>query len=235
MPDFSTRSNEPEIMDDFEIADNGLIQTLHEIETINQLLGGNHVTLQGIGELLKKHPKEQPIRIADLGCGGGEMLRLIWDRFSEEYPNLQLIGYDANPTIIAHAQKKAISYSAIQFVCEDILSDKFQASSFDIIICTLFTHHFDNQQLLEMLNGWYKQVGTGVVINDIHRHWFAFYSIKMLVGLLSKSYMTRYDAKLSVLRSFKKSEIIELLAQSNWTNNSIKWKWAFRWQILLKK
>ena len=44
MTDFSFRSNQIEIMDDLEITGEVVPKTLQELELINKLLGGNHVT-----------------------------------------------------------------------------------------------------------------------------------------------------------------------------------------------
>ena len=73
-----------------------------------------------------------------------------------------------------------------------------------------------------------------VVINDLHRHWFAFHSIGALTSVFSKSEMVKHDSKLSVLRSFKRTELDELLKRGGFNNFSIKWMWAFRWQICIQ-
>src|SRR6478736_201900 len=97
---FSERSKGVEIMDDLEFHDDVVFQTLHELDFINQWLGGNAVTLSAIEKAWKEIPKEQPITIEDLGCGSGEMLRLIAAKATHQYRNVQLIGIDANPHIV---------------------------------------------------------------------------------------------------------------------------------------
>jgi hypothetical protein len=44
----------------------------------------------------------------------------------------------------------------------------------------------------------------------------------------------KYDAPLSVLRAFKKRELISVLAQAGVEKYSLKWKWAFRWQLVIE-
>jgi hypothetical protein len=78
-----------------------------------------------------------------------------------------------------------------------------------------------------------KQTRLAVVINDLHRHPFAYYSILWLTHFFSKSFMVKNDAKLSVLRGFKKKELEALLKASGYSNYSIQWKWAFRWEVVL--
>src|SRR6185369_8580685 len=97
---FSQRSKDVEIMDDLAFHDEVVFQTLRELDFINQWLGGNAVTLNAIEKVWKEIPKEQFISIADLGCGSGEMLRLIARKADHQNRNVQLTGIDANPHIV---------------------------------------------------------------------------------------------------------------------------------------
>jgi 2-polyprenyl-3-methyl-5-hydroxy-6-metoxy-1,4-benzoquinol methylase len=233
MVDLSYRSKEEEIMDDLESSGPIINQTLRELETINSLLGGNYITLNGLDNLLNGEGDNRTFTVADLGCGGGDIMRLIADRaFRKEY-SLQLIGFDANPNIIEYA-KAHTSESNIQYQCSNIFSEEFRQQKFDIVVSTLFFHHFSSEQLVIFLEQLKKQVRVGIVINDLHRHWFAYYSIKLLTLFFSKSPMVVYDAPLSVARSFRKNELIEILEKAGITKYSIRWMWAFRWQVIIR-
>jgi hypothetical protein len=72
-----------------------------------------------------------------------------------------------------------------------------------------------------------------LVINDLERNRFAYYSIKFLTKIFSKSYLVKNDAPLSVLRGFKKNEWTQLIKLSGVKNYSIKYKWAFRHEIIV--
>lgn len=231
MPDFSQRSEEIELMDDLESSGKVIELTLRELETINKWLGGNFVTINGISQLIKS--QKGKISIADLGCGGGDMLKLIakWGRKIKA--EFELIGVDANPNIIEFAKQNCKDYPEISFECANILDERFQEKSFDIVTSTLFTHHFSNKELKELLLSSKSQSKIGVVINDLHRHWFAYYSIKWLTQLFSKSEMVKNDASVSVMRSFKKKDLVNLLKEAGITNYSLKWMWAFRWQLVI--
>ncbi len=237
MPNFSQRANEQEIMDDFSVSDEGLLRTLKELDTINHLLGGNAVTLQGLGTLLGRLqkagrlPEGRPLAIADLGCGSGTMLRLVSERFGKKYGPLELVGIDANPAVVAFAQK-ANPAPSIRYEQADITSAGFATQQYDIVLCTLFLHHFERTALETLLVQLKSQARLGVVVNDLHRHWFAYHSIHWLTALFSRSYMTRFDAKLSVRRAFLRHELEESLAAAGWKQAELRWKWAFRWQLV---
>ncbi len=233
MPSLSQRSQDIEIMDDLQCAGEVVDQTLRELEIINRLLGGNYVTISGVKVLLKNWSSAEVITVADLGCGGGDILRLVAQWGREHNLRMQLTGIDANPNIIAFARAHSENFPEINYQPLNVFSEEFRTKKFDLILATLFTHHFTEQELVSVLRSLHHQTQIGIVINDIHRHWFAFRSICILTRLFSKSKMVKYDAPLSVLRSFKKVELQSILHQAGIKNYQLKWKWAFRWQLII--
>lgn len=230
------RSTEVEIMDDLNCQGEVVNQTLRELEFINRWLGGNQVTLSGIQQLVAPLTKGKTFTLVDLGCGGGDMLKLIaqWGAKKEYY--FFLTGIDANPHNVAFAAKNCEAFSSIRVETENIFSASLANRSFDFIIATLFTHHFSHEQLVGLLKNWQRQAQVGVVINDLHRHPLAYYSIRLLTKLFSKSKMVQYDAPLSVRRGFLRSDWIAILdaagiAPADYT---LSWKWAFRWQLIIR-
>ena len=233
MIDFNTRSEGIEIMDDLDCKGEVVDQTLRELDTINHWLGGNAVTVNGLQKLLDKVDHTKDISLVDLGCGSGEMLRLIAKQAMENGTQVKLIGIDANPNITSFAESHSRKYGNIQFESVNIFSKEFLQRKFDIVLATLFFHHFNDEQLIAFFRQLKSQARIGVVINDIHRHPFAFHSIRLLTKLFSKSDMVKFDAPLSVLRAFKKKELINILEKADIQNYSLKWKWAFRWQLII--
>ncbi|MFN3839256.1 MAG: methyltransferase domain-containing protein [Cyclobacteriaceae bacterium] len=232
MSRFSVRSDEPEIMDNLSCSGEVVDQTLRELEFINKWLGGNSITLNGINALLKSVGNNS-IHIADLGCGSGDILKLIARSLQSKNIHARLTGIDANPNIIAYAQKHCAGSASIQFLTENILADEFRSRKFDVIVATLFFHHFTSDQLISILKQLNQQVRVGMVINDLHRHPLAYYSIKLLTKLFSKSSMVKYDAPLSVLRGFTRNELVYILQKAGITRFTLTWKWAFRWQVVI--
>ena len=228
---FKERSYEEELMDDLVSSGPVIDQTLRELETINRWLGGNHVTINGLSRLIEPE-KNRSLRIADLGCGGGDMLKLVAEWSKKRGIHCELIGYDANPNIIEYARQNCARYDNITLETADIFSDQFKSHEFDIILCTLFTHHFTDQVLVEMFRQFKRQAHLGVIINDLHRHPLAYYSIKLLTQLFSKSPMVKYDGPLSVKRAFKRTDLNQIMKYAEITEYQLRWMWAFRWQLI---
>ncbi len=231
--DTSYRSNKMEIMDDFNIR--GIVHrdTLDKIELVNRLLGGNKVTIAGLKKLLKNQPKDKMIRIIDLGCGNGDILRDIAMLGRKNNYSFNLIGIDANASAIEYARELSETYPEINFKKINIFSDDFKKQSYDIVLCTLFLHHFSNDELIQILRSTIKSASIGIVVNDLHRNKLAYYLFKF-IGYFTKNKVVIEDGLISILRAFKRKDLVKISNQIN-GKFSIQWKWAFRYLWILKK
>jgi 2-polyprenyl-3-methyl-5-hydroxy-6-metoxy-1,4-benzoquinol methylase len=234
MVDLSGRSSEIEIMDDLQISGEVVGQTLKELNTINKLLGGNFVTLRGIQELISRQDNEvKEIRIADMGCGGGDILKQIALWAKRKGIAVKLTGIDANSSIIKYARSNTSEFDNIDYLQLNVFELESVKNEYDIIISTLFLHHFTESECIRLLNSWLKIAKIGVVINDLHRHPFAYYSIKYLTELFSKSSMVKNDGPLSVKRAFSKNDLHRILSNAGISEFTVTWNWAFRWKLVI--
>jgi 2-polyprenyl-3-methyl-5-hydroxy-6-metoxy-1,4-benzoquinol methylase len=174
-----------------------------------------------------------PIKIMDIGCGSGDMLKRIAVWRQQKKINVELLGIDANPAIIEIARAQSQRFPEIKFQALNIWSTEFEALEFDIVVATLFLHHFNDEELVRLFSGLRKRARVGIIVNDIHRHWLAYHSIKFLTQLFSRSPMVKFDAPLSVLRAFKRKDLERILRQAEIDIYRLSWKWAFRWQLII--
>lgn len=226
------RTEEEEIMDDFSLEGEELRDALDKIASINQFLGGNKLTLQGVIKLI--HTKDE-ITIVDVGCGNGDMLRALADFGTKNNYNFKLIGIDANAFTIDYAIKLSKEYPNICYKCEDIFSEPFSQLNYDIVLCTLTLHHFKNDQIDYLLQLFHKQIRIGIVINDLHRNIVAYRAFQLICFFFRLNRMSREDGLISILRGFKKQELIDFSKRNQLKNYTIQWKWAFRYQWIIKK
>lgn len=233
MPDFSARSTLPEKMDQPGVPEYETRQALHELEVINNLLGGYSVVLNALEKMEWQAGKG--ITIMDLGCGGGDMLRVIADWAKKKGGQVNLIGVDMNPVMTDYAADKSKQYPNIRYKTLNIFDDALMAERADIVTCSLFCHHFDDPELVELVKRMYALSSMAVVINDLHRHWFAYHSIAVLTMLFSKTYLVRYDGKLSVARSLTRREWQRVLQEAGLKHYQLNWRWAWRWQVIIPK
>ena len=227
------RTDEPEIMDDFAMEGEILRDALDKIAKINQLLGGNKLTLQGVQDLLPANPNE--IVIVDVGCGNGDMLRTLAEFGLKNNLKFKLIGIDANNFTVSHAKQLSEKYPNISYLCQDIFSKKFLDVKYDIILCTLTLHHFKDDEIVYLLNTFYTTATIGIVINDLQRSAIAYRLFQGLCFVFQLNAMSREDGLVSILRGFKKEELVAFSKKLNFSKYKIHWRWAFRYQWIISK
>lgn len=228
------RTEADEIMDDFQLQGPELLDALDKIAFINKVLGGNHLTLQGVQKLLDGN-RFNTISVVDVGCGNGDMLRVLADDGIKKGINLELIGIDANPTTIAYAKELSEKYPNIKYRCEDIFSESFNEMNYDILLCTLTLHHFKNNDIEYLLSLFCKQARLGVVINDLQRSRLAYRLFQLFSLAFKLNAMSREDGLTSILRGFTKNELVTFSKKIKVSKQTIQWKWAFRYQWIIWK
>ena len=229
------RTNTSEIMDDFTMEGEILRDALDKIAKINQLLGGNQLTLQGVQQLLESVSKTETIVIVDVGCGNGDMLRTLAEYGDKNNLDLQLIGIDANKFTINHAVNLSHQYTNIRFMCEDIFDEAFGKLKYDIVLCTLTLHHFKDNEIIDLISVFEMNSKIGIIINDLQRSALAYRLFQGLCFVFRLNNMSREDGLTSILRGFKKSELKRFSENLNFKKYSIHWKWAFRYQWIIQK
>jgi 2-polyprenyl-3-methyl-5-hydroxy-6-metoxy-1,4-benzoquinol methylase len=222
-------------MDDFSLEGEELREALDKIASINQFLGGNKVTLDGVKQLLGAISLNETITIVDIGCGNGDMLRTLAQYAQKSGLVVELIGIDANRFTVNHAQQLSAAYENISFRCEDIFDTSFKEVKADLFLCTLTLHHFKNEEIEYLLPLFYRNSRLGIVINDLQRSGLAYRLFQLLCVVFRLNTMSREDGLISILRGFTKEELIRFSNQMNFNKWSIRWRWAFRYQWIISK
>lgn len=229
------RTEEAEIMDDFLLEGEELRDALDKIAAINTLLGGNKLTLKGVKRLLEKTDTQKVITIADIGCGNGDMLRLLTDYARKRNIQLELTGIDANQFTADYAAKLSQDYPNIQYLCLDIFEKEFEQLQYDILLCTLTLHHFKDNDIVTIMKRFYENAATGIIINDLHRSKTAYRLFQAISWLFRLNRMSTEDGLVSILRGFKKHDLEQYSKQLGFKNYSITWRWAFRYEWIITK
>ena len=233
MPDFSKRSYKKELLDQDNIPFPDILRNMEELNTVNHLLGGHRITCAGIQMMMQQRPDRESKEwlICEIGCGNGNNLAAIHKWCIRKGIKASFIGIDINPDCIASADPGKTG-GQTTFITSDYRTVQFIRKP-DIIFSSLFCHHFTDEEMLDQLLWLRANSVLGFFINDLHRHPLAYHSIRFLTGVFSKSYLVRNDAPLSVLRGFSKGDWKRLMTLASIDNYFIKWKWAFRWLVVI--
>jgi 2-polyprenyl-3-methyl-5-hydroxy-6-metoxy-1,4-benzoquinol methylase len=224
---FKHRSSKKELLDG-EISKEDLYQNLDELHSINRLLGGYKGSLSKVIQ----HSDKEEITIMDIGCGGGDMLRFLYNNLRAK-GTFTFIGVDLKEDCIAYAKRKHKGTPLI-FQTVDYRIALKEMKAVDIVHANLFTHHLSNAEISELID-YVHSSNKVLIINDLHRSRFAYYAIWFLTGIFSKSHLVKHDARLSVLRGFKKKDWDRILARTKVDKRHvyIQWKWAFRYLVTI--
>lgn len=232
MPDFSQRSREREIIDDMALDATEMAGVLRDLGVVNRYLGGYSTTLDAMARLVP--PGSGPVRVLDVGAGGGDMAKRLvaWGRARGR--RVEVVSVDLSYGAVVFERDALGGLSEASVVQADVLALPFASGSFDVAICALFLHHFEQPFAAKILSAMFDVSRYGVVVNDLHRHPLAYAGIWTLTRLLGANPIVQKDGPLSVLRAFRRDDF-EDLARETGLELEARWRWAFRWQVLIRK
>ncbi len=229
------RLDRREIMDDFDLQGMELKKTLKDLDRINKWLGGNKITLKGLEKIFDKTTHQQPLRILDIGCGNGSLLREVAQFGRKKGIKMKLLGIDANKHAIGIARKNTREFPEISFDALDVFSEKFRNLEADVILCTLTLHHFRDEEIENLLEIFVGVAKQGIVINDLQRSKTAYRLFKAFCAVFIRNDIAKKDGLTSILRAFKKGDLQWYGRNLKVSQQKISWKWAFRYQWVLIK
>lgn len=224
------RSSDKEYLDNAQIDTKDLYRNLIELDIINSQLGGYNATRKGLATILKTNNSVNTI--LDIGFGGGDSIKQM-NKYAEK-KKLQLFfyGVDLKDDCVNYAKSNLAQLTNVELICDDYRNISAELlKRIDVIHCSLFLHHLTDEEIIDLFK-FAKSNQCIIIANDLQRHWFAYYSIKFLTAIFSKSYLVKNDAPLSVKRGFRRNELIALLKKAGYENYSVKWSWAFRYILI---
>jgi ubiquinone/menaquinone biosynthesis C-methylase UbiE len=194
LPDFSHRLDEMELMDDLSRPDGEFDQAYRELEITNRRLGG----IRAVERFL---PKDSNLLMLDVAAGGCDISEALLGRLRPlRRGGARIIALDINPRGFRFARK---SWPVVG----DALELPFRDSTFDVVMASLFFHHLADDACAHVLANMWRVSRRLVLVNDLHRHPVAYFSIRALSAGFSQSVMFRHDAGVSVLRAFKPHDL----------------------------
>lgn len=201
-----------EKMDDLSLQGEPLYKALQSLAWINRWFGNHRSVIKATHAVYKK--QEDPLRIIDLGCGGGDLIFAVARSLRRHKIEYRITGIDGNANSLAYAQKKCAACSEINFIQADILSDAFRLQPCDILISSHFIYHFPEEKLARFLKSSISAVSTAIIFSELERNRLALRLFKFSSFLLPISKLAKEDGLLAIQRSFNKKEWISILQQA---------------------
>lgn len=195
---------------------------------INQWLGGFQATKKAF-----THLKKNPESILEVGCGGGYLCQLM----SQWFPQAQITGIDINPAAVEETRKFNFSNKNVNSEQQQNKTLAYTTNQFDVVTTMLVCHHMNDQELVEFFRECYRICRCAVIINDLHRHIIAYTGFFLIAPIFFPSRLIWNDGCLSIRRAFHKNEWVKILTKAGFSEDQyeLRWNWAFRWTLTIKK
>jgi SAM-dependent methyltransferase len=188
----SRRVIEPEILD--EQTPEAGARSLRDLVRINRYLGGH----EAIRKAFRRVAPAGPFTVLDVGAASGDSARVI----RQSYPQATVISLDYK----AHHLETAPSPKLVA----DAFRPPFGRDSFDIVHCSLFLHHFEDDAVVDLLRTFGEMARVAVVVNDLERHALAYWFLPFTRPILRWDPITIHDGPISVQAAFIERELRDL-------------------------
>lgn len=217
------RRTDEEWMDDPALDPAIYTQVLHDLARVNRVTMAHRPTL---AFLKRAVGNRRSFRLLDVGFGDGDMLRRIAGWAARSGIAAELVGVDLNPHSVEAARSVTPGDLPITYRAGDYA--ELAGGSFDCIISSLVAHHMTRDQLIHFLRFMDGEADAGWLVNDLHRHAFAYMGWPLLAGLMRWHPIVRHDGRLSIARSYRPGEWPDLLAEAGVTGARVTRAFPFR-------
>ncbi|HEY6045574.1 MAG TPA: methyltransferase domain-containing protein [Pyrinomonadaceae bacterium] len=209
---FRQRSYELEHLDKGDYTPEEYEGCIVELQKVNQWLGD----ASAMRNSLLKDVEAAGLRtfsVLDVGAGSGELMRVAADWARETGRDARLVGLEMN----ARSAKAILDESRewkISSVRGDAFKLPFADCQFEYVICSLFTHHFRDPQVVALLREMSRVARRKIFVIDLHRAAVPYFFYTTVARLFLHNRLIREDGALSILRSFKTEELENLGRQA---------------------
>ena len=148
--------------------------------------------------------------VLDVGAGSGELLRAAAGWARSKHLSGRFVGVELNARSTSSIVEESYTFPEISAVRGDGLRLPFADGTFDYAICSLFTHHFQDQAVVALLRELARTARRSIFVIDLHRHPVAYYFYTTIGRLFLHNRLIREDGALSILRSFTPHELSRL-------------------------
>ena len=222
------RSAATEWMDTERVAPEDFAACLADLAAVNTVTLARLPTLGFLRRAVRRAGGGRALRVLDVGCGEGDMLRRVHRWAARAGHAVSLTGIDLTPRGIAAARAATPERLGIEYRVADAFGPGLDG--FDVIISSLFTHHLDDDQVVDFLRMMEGRAALGWFVNDLHRDALAYHGFRALSALAGWHRFVRHDGPVSVARSFRRADWTALLARAG-VPGAVRWHLPYRYCV----
>jgi ubiquinone/menaquinone biosynthesis C-methylase UbiE len=158
-------------------------------------------------------------RILDLATGSADIPCMIADWARQRGITVRIDAVDFHESTLEIARRRTAGYPEITLIKADA-REYASSQTYDIVFCSLALHHFSEVDAVKLLRQVRRLTHDKALVADLERNWLTWAAVWLLTELVFREPMTRYDARLSVKRSFSFHEFRALASAAGWENFS---------------
>jgi ubiquinone/menaquinone biosynthesis C-methylase UbiE len=198
-----------------------------ELQRVNRWLGDASALRDSLLAEIEKLNLPR-FSVLDAGAGSGELLRVVAEWARKNGRKAQLTGVELNARSTRAIAERATTFPEINAIRGDAFRLPFVDGQFDYALCSLFTHHFENAEVVAILRELRRVSTRGIFVIDLHRHPVAYFFYTTIGRLFLHNRLIREDGALSILRSFTPNELLELAQQAGLDNPRVERHFPYR-------
>lgn len=219
MPDFSRRAHLTELMDE-PCGREELRACLRDLEKLNRWFRGYRPVLDWLDDVAPVSGSG-PMRILDVGCGGGDGLRRAAGWAAARGVAVKLTGLDINPDAVAIAAENGKTAAPIEWVSGDVFAYAPEKPP-HVVISSLFAHHLSDVDVVRFLRWMDERAGVGWVINDLSRAAAPYWLLKAFTRVMGMHRFVQHDGPVSIERAFVERDWRNLCAEAGLRSEEIE-------------
>jgi ubiquinone/menaquinone biosynthesis C-methylase UbiE len=224
---FGQRSQELEHIDKGDYTPAEYEGCLAELRRVNRWLGDLRALRRSVlPDIVRGGARA--FTLLDVGAGTGELLREVAHAARSRGATARLLGLELNERAAVGLLEESSGFQEIKSVRGDALRLPFADGAFDYVMCSLFTHHFRDDDCVLVFKEMARVARRRVFCIDLHRHPVAYYFYTTVGRLILHNRLVREDGALSILRSFKPPELRRLAERAGLKEVKVERRFPYR-------
>lgn len=203
------RVDAPELMDADDLPADTYAAVVRDLAKVNRVTLAVRPTLAFLARATAGR-KRLRLRLLDVGFGDGDALRAVARWCAARGVEAELVGVDLNPRSEPAARSRTDPSLPIRYVTGDYAD---QGGGWDAVVSSLVAHHMTPAELVAFLR-WMEANARTWLVNDLHRHGFAYRGWPLLAAVARWHPIVRHDGHVSIARSYRPDEWPPILAEA---------------------
>lgn len=196
-------------MDSEDLDEATYVDVVHDLAKVNRITMAARPTLDFLSRAVGDR---NSFRLLDVGFGDGDMLRQIARWAQKRGIEAELVGIDLNRRSLTAARDAAHDDLNIDYRIGDYAD--LAGEGWDCVVSSLVAHHMTRPQLTAFLRFMDSEARAGWLVNDLHRHGFAYFGYPLLAALMRWHPIVKHDGRMSIARSYRPAEWPPILSDA---------------------